>query len=74
MDSKAKRKLVNLEYKLPDNTPPDSDPAKGMQSFLNDAAPIVERQFPKYTGSVTLHIRDGKLASWENKAGGRYKE
>ena len=42
--------------------------------FLNKAASIIERHFEEYTGSVTLHIRDGKLASWESKTGGRYIE
>ena len=50
-----------------------SELGDGILPFLNKTAPLIERQFPKYTGSVTLHIRDGKLASWESKAGGRYK-
>ena len=76
------RKPVNPEELLAsikkgkglDSAPPNNDPANGALPFLNEAASTIERHFPKYTGSVTLHIRDGKLASWESKTGGRYKE
>jgi ActR/RegA family two-component response regulator len=45
----------------------------GIEQFLNETAPGIERHFSNYTGSVTFHIRDGKLASWESKTGGRFK-
>ena len=75
MESRAKKRLVNFDSKVLDVFPPNNGPEiVGIDPFLNEAAPKVERHFPEYTGSVTLHIRDGKLASWETKAGGRYKE
>ena len=53
-----------------------SKPGKGnsdIEKFLSETAPLVEKRFSSYTGSVTLHIRDGKLASWEKKSGGRFR-
>ena len=75
MEHKAKSRIVKLANKsLMGAMTKSSDSRKGVLPFLDEAAPIIEQKFPEYTGSVTLHIRDGKLASWESKAGGRYKE
>ena len=75
MEYKAKRKVVNFGNKnLMGAVAKSSDSRRGVLPFLDEAAPIIEKKFPEYTGSVTLHIRDGKLASWESKAGGRYKD
>jgi DNA-binding NtrC family response regulator len=57
-----------------DSAPPNNGSANGVHPFLNEAASTIDRHFSKYTGSVTLHIRDGKLASWESKTGGRYND
>lgn len=73
MKSKAKKKLVNFDRKILDDVPSNNDSEIGVEPFLNEAAPTIEQCFPEYTGSFTLHIRNGKLASWESKAGGRYK-
>ena len=75
MEYKAKRKVVNFGNKnLMGAVSKSNDSRRGVLPFLDEAAPIIEKKFPEYTGSVTLHIRDGKLASWESKAGGRYKD
>ncbi len=75
MVSRAKKRLVNSDRKFLDSFSPNNGPEiVGIEPFLIEAASKVERHFPEYTGSVTLHIRDGKLASWESKAGGRYKD
>ena len=36
-----------------------------MQKFLTAIAPLVKRFFPKYTGSITLHIRAGEIMEAE---------
>jgi len=74
MESKSNKRPVNFDRKFLDVVPPSNGPEIGIEPFLNEAAPTIELHFPEYTGSVTLHIRDGKLASWESKAGGRYRE
>ena len=75
MEYKAKKKVVNFGNKnVMGAMAKSGDLRKGVLPFLDEVAPIVEKKFPEYTGSVTLHIRDGKLASWESKAGGRYKD
>jgi len=75
MENKDKKKIVNFGNKnLMGAIEKSRNSRKGVLPFLDEAAPIIERKFPEYTGSVTLHIRDGRLASWESKAGGRYKD
>ena len=74
MESKSKKRLVNFDHKFLGGVPHGNGHEIGIEPFLNEAAPKIEQHFSEYTGSVTLHIRDGKLASWESKAGGRYKE
>ncbi len=74
MKAQEKNNSVRNEDASYEDSRLKSELGEGISPFLNKAASIIEQQFPKYTGSVTLHIRDGKLASWESKAGGRYKE
>ncbi len=70
-DNKRKNNLLDLKNKLAKTRLSDSEKS-GVSHFLNEAAPLVSRQLPDYTGSVTLHIRDGELTSWEYKTGGNY--
>ena len=74
MEFNAKKRPTKFNRTILDVVPSNKCTENGIESFLNDTAPKVERHFTEYTGSITLHIRDGKLASWESKAGGRYKE
>jgi len=70
-DNKREKNLLDLESKLAKARLADSEKS-GVSHFLNEAAPLISRQLPDYTGSVTLHIRDGELTDWEYKTGGHY--
>ncbi len=42
--------------------------------FLNVIAEFVLEYFPDFTGSVTIHIKDGKIGSYEKKEAGRFQK
>ncbi len=71
-NSKKKSNLLEIKGKLAKAKLVDGKKS-GVLPFLNEAAPLISRRLSDYTGTVTLHIQDGELASWESKAGGCYK-
>jgi len=36
-----------------------------MERFEKEIRILIRRWFPKFTGSITLHIRDGEVLEWE---------
>ena len=70
-DNKRKNNLLDFRGRFTKAKLSDSKKS-GVLPFLNEAAPLINRQLPDYTGSVTLHIRDGELTDWEYKTGGHY--
>lgn len=44
-----------------------------MKKFCNKILSVLNDFFPDFTGSITLHVKNGKIESWKKEEHGRLK-